>query len=862
MENESKWKKYSKKLAIPTLLFLAAFVITIHFFNFSINVLYGFYIGYFVDGTILKPNLPPISFETFNNFNTVTNNIIFIVILGLLSLLTSSYFVYKVKSNFGKLSKKQKGSSRFTTIKEIEKQYRAVPEKEEQFEGGGGVPVSRLKNKVFIDNSAVNNLWIGTTRSGKGEMGIFPTIDIYSRAKEKASMIINDPKGELYAASKETLENRGYHVEVLNLMNPFQSMSNNILEIVKQEYFAGNYSLAQQYARSISFMLYNDPKSNDKVWDQNSTNLCTAIILALCEHCKNEPKKISMFNVALMLSDLSSRTVVNDDGEEESALIEYFKRFPSHHPAKLQFASYEAAQGSTRGSILMNTATQLGIFTLDGIAKLTSDNSLDMNKVGFNHWLRGKSKPLVNLTILFPNGVSETIKTDSNGGFSLYHDHHLELGDEIIISFEFEKETISTVFTVFEMDLQTGDIEVSADNTATKLNSVMQFKKPIAIFMIVPDYDESFNVIASIYVKQLYTTLARTASTVKGRQCFREVVFLLDEFGNMPAIDGMANILSVCLGRNIRFNLFVQAYAQIEKLYGDDWKTIDGNTNNTFYILTDDYSTAEMISNKLGNKEITTKSRSGQTLSLNKTKTESVETRPLLSPDELIRLNEGEMVVIRTIKRQDKERKRIKQFPIFNTGKTVMKYRWEYLSDYFDTDTSINDIDIPCKHAALDLNKLRVRFDDSMLEEESNGVLEENMSVPETNSEVIFTNSENKSNVKKIPKSERMKIATNIKHQDLLKNVEEETASGIEEAISRNTGASVKAGLIDKKFFMLCFKDTQNFETLFGESYQEMEMTMFKDKVIAYKDEFKENTFVVLMQKINHALRQGEDIHE
>ncbi|MFP3488489.1 ATPase, partial [Staphylococcus sp. SIMBA_130] len=138
--------------------------------------------------------------------------------LGLLALILGGVMYYKLRTNFKDLETTgSKGTSRFTTLKELQAQYRTIPEKKKLFSGVGGVPISRYKDKIFIDDSPVNNLWIGTTRSGKGEMGIFPMIDIYSRAEKKASMVLNDPKGELFASSKETLEKRGYHVEVLNL---------------------------------------------------------------------------------------------------------------------------------------------------------------------------------------------------------------------------------------------------------------------------------------------------------------------------------------------------------------------------------------------------------------------------------------------------------------------------------------------------------------------------------------------------------------------------------------------------------------------------------------------------------------------
>lgn len=752
MENETKWRRLLKKTSLPLTIFLLVFILTTMFFNFVANAIYIAYRSYFVDGTFFEPSPINVSIDWFTNFTFLFSNLLFLTISLLVSLIVSLFAVYKFKSNFGSLKKEQRGSSRFTTLKEIQKQYKEVPEIKEGYSGSGGVPVSRYKDKIYIDDSAVNNLIVGTTRSGKGETFIFPAIDIYSRAENKPSMVFNDPKGELFSSSKDTLESLGYHVEVLNLMNPMQSMSYNLLELVKNEFFAENYSLAQQYARSVAFMLYDDPSAKDKFWQNSATDLCTALILGLCEQCRNEQEKITMYNVALMMGELATDITVDENGQEISKLDDFFGQFEPNHPARMQYQTINFSGGQTRASILANTNAQLGIFTLDGTAKLTSDNTIDMTKFGFGRWLRGKGEPLTRLNFVFADGSKESVKTDSNGGFGLYHNHELKVKDTVIAT----SKNGETEIEILAIDDKTGDVTFSSNNSFIKFDSIMQFDKPIALFMIVPDYDTTFNVIASLYVKQLYTTLARTASNARSGKCFREVVFILDEFGNMPSIDGMANILTVCLGRNIRFNLVIQAYSQLEKLYGDDWKTIDGNTNNTFYILTDDHSTAEMISKKIGDKTQVVKSRSGETLSLGKSKTENVEARPLLNADELMRLKEGEMIVIRTIKRQDNERKRIKQFPIFNTNTTAMKYRWEYLAEFYDTSKSINDVDIECTHADLNLSSLRVDFSEK-INGSTEKPKEEKSKVNKVEVDAKLASSYERKPPK--PKEERLKIA-------------------------------------------------------------------------------------------------------
>ncbi|RXY90103.1 type IV secretory system conjugative DNA transfer family protein, partial [Klebsiella pneumoniae] len=63
-------------------------------------------------------------------------------------------------------------------------------------------------------------------------------------------------------------------------------------------------------------------------------------------------------------------------------------------------------------------------------------------------------------------------------------------------------------------------------------------EKPVAIFMVTPDYDKSNHVLASIFVSQAYRVNAEKATMSASGKMIRKVQVLLDEFGNMPAIDG------------------------------------------------------------------------------------------------------------------------------------------------------------------------------------------------------------------------------------------------------------------------------------------------------------------------------------
>lgn len=71
---------------------------------------------------------------------------------------------------------------------------------------------------------------IGTTGSGKTTSFINPSVQILSNTKSKPSMLISDPKGELYSLHTKALEKRGYDVKVLDLRNPYCSIRWNPLE--------------------------------------------------------------------------------------------------------------------------------------------------------------------------------------------------------------------------------------------------------------------------------------------------------------------------------------------------------------------------------------------------------------------------------------------------------------------------------------------------------------------------------------------------------------------------------------------------------------------------------------------------------
>ena len=111
-------------------------------------------------------------------------------------------------------------------------------------------------------------------------------------------------------------------------------------------------------------------------------------------------------------------------------------------------------------------------------------------------------------------------------------------------------------------------------------------------------------ILLSIFLSQMYTELARE-STKSGGKCFTRVKFRLDEFGNFPSISDMSNIMTVCLGRNILFELYIQELEQVNSKYKkEDAETIIANCQNKEYIKSTSTQTTEVISKLAGERTV------------------------------------------------------------------------------------------------------------------------------------------------------------------------------------------------------------------------------------------------------------------
>jgi len=754
-------------------------------FNYFFNVVKSFFVNGFGMESLLGGRTGEQSYNFgISQFTNIKDLTVFHIlpVLGILGF--ALVFAFKIRKKFLPLNlAEQKGDSRFSTLSEIQQAYKEVDQLESSFKGHGGIPVARYKDKLYLDDQTVNTVIIGTSRSGKGETFVFPTIDVTSRAEEQSSLVINDPKGELYTGSYETLRKRGYDIEVINMISPEDSLSYNPLALIIEAYTNGDMETAQQLTESLTFSLYmtGDPEAD--FWNSLASSLVGASILALCGiHLTEdtyEPEKITMRNVQTFITTMGKQKV-KEDGVEKTKLDIFFNTLDNSDVAKMQYSATEFAEGKTRSSIFVSALEKLKLFNADSMARMTSKNTIDFSLVGFpkqirlftNYKLVGQSVKAEfykkNMDEPFGEDVGQVKRLikdkEPYGSLKICFDEKLTDGDSIHLIdggnidlwYSFKRLAKNALNPTNEYGLVEYRDKASTKIIKNKDQKGLEFiqsmetyyiDKPKAIFLLVPDYDRSRAMLSSIFIKQMYQTLATMCQDVRGNKLHRRLKFLLDEFGNMTPIKEMDSIMTVCLGRNILFDLVVQGYNQITALYGDEkGQSIKDNCQNHLYILSTSSTTTKEISEKLGYRTIELNSNSGDSTELEQKNSKSIDRQPLIEPFNLLRFEEGEMLVLRSLKRQTNKKEKVKAYPIYNTGdKRRMKYRYEYLSNYFFTGKSTADFPIKSIHKYMDLDSVALDFteidnqinskqDDKTMEPEGQQTAFDKFNVEELNS--------------------------------------------------------------------------------------------------------------------------------
>lgn len=168
-----------------------------------------------------------------------------------------------------------------------------------------------------------------------------------------------------------------------------------------------------------------------------------------------------------------------------------------------------------------------------------------------------------------------------------------------------------------------------------------------AIFIVMPEEDNSKYFMVSLIIQQLYREILSVADE-NGGQLKNRVMMYLDEFGTLPKIESAEMMFSASRSRKVSIVPIIQSFAQLNKNYGTEGaEIITDNTQLTIFGgFAPNSKSAEMLSKAMGSRTVL----SGSVSRGKNDPSQSLQMieRALMTPDELKSMPKGQFIVMKT----------------------------------------------------------------------------------------------------------------------------------------------------------------------------------------------------------------------
>lgn len=181
----------------------------------------------------------------------------------------------------------------------------------------------------------------------------------------------------------------------------------------------------------------------------------------------------------------------------------------------------------------------------------------------------------------------------------------------------------------------------------TEIDAERFCKEKSAIFIVMPEEDNSKYFMVSLILQQLYREILSVADE-KGGKLDNRVMMYLDEFGTLPKIESAEMMFSASRSRKVSIVPIIQSFAQLNKNYGAEGaEIITDNTQLTIFGgFAPNSKSAEVLSKAMGSRTVL----SGSVSRGKNDPSQSLQMieRALMTPDELKSMPKGQFIVMKT----------------------------------------------------------------------------------------------------------------------------------------------------------------------------------------------------------------------
>lgn len=201
--------------------------------------------------------------------------------------------------------------------------------------------------------------------SGTGKSRCFVRGQIIQCVSRGESIIITDPKGEIFCDTKSYMESHGYNVKVFNLVDPTFSDSWNCLSEVMDG--GDQIELMAQTFASIVIQNTMEGGKGDHFWDNAELNLLKALILIVILDKHRSPEQKNIGAVYELLTNKTATQLEQD-----------FNALPPTHAALKPWNLFKQSSESVRGNVIIGLGSRIQVFQSPDIRRITQFPEIDL----------------------------------------------------------------------------------------------------------------------------------------------------------------------------------------------------------------------------------------------------------------------------------------------------------------------------------------------------------------------------------------------------------------------------------------------------------------------------------------------------
>lgn len=430
--------------------------------------------------------------------------------------------------------------------------------------------ISSDKDPIITMTNKIHGMIIGSTGSGKSQSLAKISPIVLSRSKNKPSMVITDPKGEIFEATSRELEKQGYKIFQLDLQGIKKSDTWNPLR------------LSHFYNEQSQKCLANIKEFKEQM---------SEIPKYLTGGCELEEQLFGLSKRSKKYSELEKMVytkeylewalkILNEELESEAFIIKCETLIDEL--ANSIFIVSEHADAywiDSAKDIFIGLAN--GMLEEHNINKTFPPDKFNLTNIAM--WANEDPKHILKFFSRFKKNAIAYQKIKQLDGPE-------KTVGSILGSFK----TCMGIFTSGPLK------KIMCSNTIDIINVP---NVPTAIFLKIPDDKVAYQKVPSMFIDQLYQYLVDITGKEENKKARIERGFLVigDEWGNMPKVNSFLSSMTMGRSRRIFYFPMLQSYKQLSMKYGnDESEIIQDNMGAIQYLKSNNKKTIDTFAKSLG----------------------------------------------------------------------------------------------------------------------------------------------------------------------------------------------------------------------------------------------------------------------